>query len=204
MLVESETLVAPYAKLIIRLLQGVIYEDEKQLWRELLSYRSQVHEYFGKIGVKLMIYEEEGLARIEQPHSDDDENENDERLPRLMRRIPLSYETTLLAVLLREMLEEFDIKSEGSNLFVTPKDIKERLELFFKERTNKSKLWKELSKPINDLLKIGILKLKREDEVNRDNSQYEVKRLIKVLISNDKLEEIKIKTDQYVDDSIQH
>jgi len=96
------------------------------------------------------------------------------------------------------LLEEFDVKSEGTKLFITQKDIKERIELFYKEQTNKSKLWKDLSKPIDSLVKIGILKLNREDAANKDNNQYEVKRVIKAFISNDKLEEIRNKLAEYV------
>lgn len=185
-----------YAHVIIKLLQGPIYSDDKNLWRDLLSWQSNIKEYFDKIGIELLITEPEGFARILQPEADEhDENP----LPRLMRRQALSYEATLLCVILRETLEEFDIVMEGSKLYLTQKDIKERIELFLKEQTNKSKLWKDLSKPINSLLNIGILKLTREDTSNKDNNQYEVKRIIKALVTNEKLEEVKKKLEQYGD-----
>lgn len=181
---------AIYAHVLIKLLQGPVYVEEKATWRDLLAYSSAVQDYFGRIGMELLINEVDGFARIVQPEADEQE---ENPLPRLMRRQTMTYEATLLCVILREMLEEFDIISEGNRLFLTQKEIKERIELFYKEQVNKSKLWKELSKPINSLVGIGILKLSREDEANRDNNQYEVKRIIKSLISNDKLEEIKKK-----------
>lgn len=115
-----------------------------------------------------------------------------------MKKQALNYEATLLAVMLREGLEEFDVKTDGTKFYLTQKEIKERIELFYKEQTNKSKLWRDLSKPITDLSKIGVLKLNREDNVNKDNNQYEVKRIIKAFISNEKLEEIKNKLSNYV------
>jgi len=45
---------------------------------------------------------------------------------------------------------------------------------------------------------IGILKLTREDTTNNDNNQYEIKRIIKALVSNNKLEEIKNKLQAHV------
>jgi hypothetical protein len=48
------------------------------------------------------------------------------------------------------------------------------------------------------LLNIGILKLNREDTANKDNNQYEVKRIVKAFISNDKLGEIKEKLSHHV------
>ncbi|NJO24749.1 MAG: DUF4194 domain-containing protein [Bacteroidia bacterium] len=186
---------APFAAVVIKLLQGPVYADDKNIWRELQAWSSAIQEYFGKIGMTLEIAEQDGFARIMQPEA----GEYDETpLPRLMRKQSLSYEATLLAVILREGLEEFDIKSDGTKLYLTQKEIKERIELFYKEQTNKSKLWKDLSKPITSLLNIGILKLNREDAANKDNNQYEIKRIIKAFVSNDKLEEIKNKLNNYV------
>lgn len=191
---EPTTSRALYAHVIIKLLQGPVYVDEKLVWRDLQSWQSAIQDYFAKIGIELLINEVDGFARIIQPEAE----ENDENpLPRLMRKQTMNYETTLLCVILREMLEEFDIKSEGTKLFLTQKDIKERIELFYKEQTNKSKLWKDLSRPINSLQNIGILKLTRE-EVNKDNSQYEVKRILKAVVNNEKLEQIKNKLGAYV------
>lgn len=186
---------AIYAHVIIKLLQGAIYADDKSLWRDLQSYATPIQDYFAKIGVELDISEEDGFARIKQPEADEtDENP----LPRLMRKQSLNYETTLLCVILREAIEEFDIKSDNTKLFLTQKEIKEKIEHFYKEQPNKSKLWKELSTPINHLVKIGVLKSTRQDDVNKDNNQYEVKRIIKALVSNQKLEEIKNKLQGYV------
>jgi Domain of unknown function (DUF4194) len=184
---ENTTTKSIYAHVIIKLLQGPIYSEDKNLWRDLRAWQSQIQEYFSRIGIELVINEMDGFARVLQPEADENE---ENPLPRLMRKQTMNYETTLLCVMLREMLDEFDIKSEGTKLFVTQREIKERIELFFKEQTNKSKLWKELSTPINTLQKIGILKFVREDLVNKDNTQYEVKRIIKAIVSNDKLEEI--------------
>ena len=192
---EIKIVRAPFAAVIIKLLQGPVYADDKNIWRELLGWQSAIQEYFGKIGMELIITEQDGFARVMQPETDEND---DNPLPRLMKKQSLNYEATLLAVMLREGLEEFDVKSEGTKFYLTQKEIKERIELFYKEQTNKSKLWKDLSKPITSLINIGILKLNREDAVNKDNNQYEIKRIIKAFISNDKLEEIKNKLSNYV------
>lgn len=192
---ETKIARAPFAAAIIKLLQGPVYVDDKNIWRELTQWPSAIQEYFGKIGMELVINEQDGFARVLQPET---EEHDDNPLPRLMKKQTLNYEATLLAVILREGLEEFDIKSDGNKFYLTQKEIKERIELFYKEQTNKSKLWKDLSKPITNLLTIGILKLNREDAANKDNNKYEVKRIIKAFISNDKLEEIKNKLNNYV------
>lgn len=192
---ETNSNRAIYAHVIIKLLQGPVYSDEKAAWRDLQSWSTPIRDYFGRIGMELVVNEIDGFARIVQPEADEND---DNPLPRLMRKQSMNYETTLLCVILREMLEEFDVISEGSKLFLTQKEIKERIELFYKEQANKSRLWRELAKPINNLTSIGILKLTREDQTNKDNNQYEVKRIIKAIISNEKLEEIKNKLESNV------
>lgn len=192
---ETKIARAPFAATIIKLLQGPVYVDDKNIWRELTQWPSAIQEYFGKIGMELVISEQDGFARVLQPET---EEHDDNPLPRLMKKQTLNYEATLLAVILREGLEEFDIKSDGNKFYLTQKEIKERIELFYKEQTNKSKLWKDLSKPITSLLNVGILKLNREDAANKDNNKYEVKRITKAFISNEKLEEIKNKLNNYV------
>ncbi|RTL60001.1 MAG: DUF4194 domain-containing protein [Sphingobacteriales bacterium] len=192
---EANTERAIYAHVIIKLLQGPVYVDEKATWKDLQAWSTSIRDYFARIGIELDISETEGFARIKQPEADEHE---ENPLPRLMRKQAMNYETTLLCVILREMLEEFDIISEGTKLFLTQKEIKERIELFYKEQANKSKLWRELSKPINNLTNMGILKLTREDTANKDNNQYEVKRIIKALVNNEKLEEIKNKLQTHV------
>jgi hypothetical protein len=185
---------APYAAVIIKLLQGPLYADDKS-WRELQATESSVREYFARIGMELIISEQDGFARVMQPEADE---QDDNPLPRLMKKQSLNYEATLLAVMLREGLEEFDVKSEATKFYLTQKEIKERVELFYREQANKSKFWKDLSKPIGSLINIGILRLNREDVANKDNNQYEIKRIVKAFISNDKLEEIKNKLSNYV------
>jgi hypothetical protein len=186
---------AIYAHVIIKLLQGPLYFDDKAAWKDLQTWSSAIQDYFNRIGMELIINENDGFARIVQPEADE---HDDNPLPRLMRKQSMNYETTLLCVILRELLEEFDVITAGTKLFLTQKEIKERIELFYKEQANKSRLWKELTKPINNLTNIGILKLTRDDPSNKDNNQYEVKRIIKALISNDKLEEIKNKLQAHV------
>lgn len=185
---------ASYAPVVIKLLQDVLYDDDK-LWKELISNQNQVIEYFERIGVKLIIDENDGFAYIFQPEEDED---SESKLPRLVKRIPLSYEVTLISVLLREMLEEFDVREMDSvKLFVTNKDIKDKIDLFFKDQSNRVKLIKNFDTYINSMINLGFLKVVREDVKEKDNTQYEVKRIIKAKISNEKLEEIKEKLNEY-------
>ena len=177
-------------------MQGPLYEEDKTYWKDLLSWQTELSKYLQQVGLQLVISEADGFARIVQPETD--ETMTAKPLPRLMRKTRLTYEATLLCIVLREALDEFDIKGNGTKLFLTQREIKEHLAIFFKERHNKSKLLKDLNKPINSLLNIGVLRATREDAANKELNQYEVKRIIKALVNNEKLEEIKSKLKLHV------
>ena len=44
-----ETKVVEYAHLIIKLLQDVVYDDDKVTWNDLLTYQVAVREYFARV-----------------------------------------------------------------------------------------------------------------------------------------------------------
>ncbi|MEZ2444021.1 hypothetical protein QFZ51_001101 [Chitinophaga sp. W3I9] len=191
----AEKNISPFAHVFLKLMQGPVYEEDKSYWKDLLGWQTELSKYLQQTGLQLVVNEADGFARIVQPEADET---NEKPLPRLMRKSRLTYEATLLCIVLREALDEFDIQGNGTRLFMTQKEIKERLALFFKERHNKSKLLKDLNKPINSLLNVGVLKMTREDAANKELHQYEVKRIIKALVNNEKLEEIKSKLNLHV------
>lgn len=183
---ELSNTVQAYSPLIVKLLQGIIYEDDRKSWQELLSYQSQIRDYFGVIGIELHLNEQDGFAYISQP-----EEYEGNKVPRLMRRIPLSYEITLLLVILREAIEEFDVQNtDNRKLFLTNHDIKERIEVFFDDRTDRVKLLERFDTYINGVENLGFLKEVQVKASDDKTKTYEVMRIIKAKINNAKLEEI--------------
>ena len=57
--------VLPYANAIIRLLQGIIYIDDKE-WTELTVNHSEIRNYFSGIGHELFLDNTEGYAFLKQ------------------------------------------------------------------------------------------------------------------------------------------
>lgn len=188
----------PFAGALVKLLQGVIYSEEEKYWNDVLLHKGNIARYFKQIGVDLVLNEQEGFAFLRQKGGEPDDKEDG--IPRLIRKRGLTYEQTLLCVMLREWIEEFDIRTtEGAKLFVTQKDIRERVEVFFKDTTNRSRLQKQLNTCIDQATNtLGLLKRIREDEMDSENTQYEVKRIVKAMISNEMLEEIRNKLNQHL------
>ncbi len=188
---ESNNLL-PYAGSILRLLKGVVYNYDTKYWEEIRQYQQPIQTYVSRIGLELVFNAEDGLAYVYQPEP----KEADEKaLPRLMQTRQLKYEQSLLCILLREALVELDAATNtGSNLYITKAGIKERIEIFFKDHPNKQRLYKELDASIEYAIKqLGILRLKQIDELFPDNTRYEISRIIKAMITAERLEEAKLK-----------
>lgn len=181
-----------FASIVIRLLRGPMY-DEESLWSALLIHKQKVSAYLGKVGLKLNIHEADGFAFVNQPDGAEDE----ESLPRLIRRMPLTFEVSLLSVILREELEAFDAgNTESRKLFMTKSQLRGRIAIYYKEKTDQTRLYRELDKHINKVKELGFLKELPAKE-NRE-SLYEVSRIIKAKIDPAFLEEFKEKMKNYV------
>jgi hypothetical protein len=173
----------PYAPLILKLLQGVLYYDDK-LWDQLIGYAAPLRRHFADIGLQLHLDEAEGYAYLTQPDPED----GAVSLPRLVRRIPLTYDATLLCVLLRESLQQFDAHSpDEPRHLLTRAQMQEMIGIFFAEQTDMTRLARRLDSAIRQVEKVGFLQaIKSEDE-----ELYEVRRIIKAKIDADTLVSIR-------------
>lgn len=184
----------PYAPLIVKLLQGTVYDENEKVWNDLLFYQIPISQYFEKIAIELIIEKKDGYAYLKQIEFDEEKNTIG-----LVRRIPLKYETSLICIFLREMLDDFEINNvDQRNLYVTHKYLKETIELFFKEKANKVKLFANFDRYIESIVEIGFLKVISKPENSKDETRYEVRRIIKAKITNDVLEDFKKKLEQDV------
>jgi len=180
-----------YAPVLVRLLQGVIYEEDKKTWNDLLAFQHQIRKYFSAIGINLHLNEQEGFGYLSQPEEIEGEAV---KVPRLIRRMPLTYEVTMLLVILREALEEFDRQNTDSRkLFITNNEIKDRIELFFEDKIDKVRLLERFDTYIKNVEDLGFLKEVQVRGFDDKLKTYEVRRIIKAKINSEKLEEIKNK-----------
>ncbi|OGU64166.1 MAG: hypothetical protein A2W30_02585 [Ignavibacteria bacterium RBG_16_36_9] len=183
-----------YAPAVIKLLQGAVHYDDKDIWENLMSNQTSIEEYFEKIGIRVITNESDGYAFIEQKRFEEENNIN---LPRLTRKIPLSYDVTLLCVLLREKLLQYDTGGSYSlRPIVTIEDIYEMLLQFFKERTDEKKQRRKFDTIINKVIELGFLRPLE----NPGKVEYEIRAIIKARIKAEKLNEIKQRLQKHAED----
>lgn len=163
--------------LVITLLKGVLYkETDAPLWHSLLNRQARVREYVALLALELVLDEAEGYAFLRARP----ENDEAEKLPRLMARRPLSFHVSLLLALLRRKLAEFDASGADTRLILSRDDMVELIRLFLPEGSNDVKLIDQLETHFNKIIELGFL---RKLKVPAGQvASYEVRRILKAFV----------------------
>lgn len=176
--------VQKWARCAARLLRGPLFDDETELWQQLSLYKTELLMWFEQIAIELIIDQRDGYAYLRQLELDDKGN-----TVGLIARRPLSYEVTLLCVILRKMLDEFELNDTSSRqLYITRQLLRVELETFFKEKANRMKLIKELNRYIEEVVELGFLKKLKTDSSISEDDRFEVRRILKARFDEDTLQ----------------
>ncbi|MBI4397273.1 MAG: DUF4194 domain-containing protein [Elusimicrobia bacterium] len=174
---------------LIYLLKGVLYRDQHPLvWHDLEALEAKVVDYFKTIGLDLVVDEAEGFAYLKQTQL-----EEDDEVPRLIQRRPLSYPVSVLCVLLRKKVVEADAGGGGSRVVLTRDQIVEMMRVFSRERADEAFTEDQIESHIRKAEDLDLLK-----PLKSDPPAYEVRPIIKALVDADWLQNIdeRIKTYQ--------
>jgi hypothetical protein len=186
--------IEPYAAAVRKLLKGVVYHDDP-VWLQIRDYELPLREYFGKIGLGVHLDEIWSFAYLYDLSRDDD---NHEALPALTSRRNLSFPDTLLLVLLRERLDEHEMRDlDGITLRLSADELKEMAGIFVGDHPDMRRVEQTIESSIRRLVRYGFLTQGRD-------GRFEVRPLLRAKISADELEEIKTRLADYVhhDDDI--
>jgi Domain of unknown function (DUF4194) len=184
-----------FAPLAIKLMQGVLYDEDTRLWTDLTKVQEEpLRKYFQQIGIQLIVNRTEGFAYLRQPgvtDTDDDQL----ALPRLMRRRPLTVDQSILCVLLRERMEEHTMLDTASREPVMHlKEITHLVDVFFKERNTQQRFLRDVKKTVEDLRGMGFLELVTErssgSDTKAESERYRIKRILKAFIDTDELRQL--------------
>ncbi|MCY3011367.1 MAG: DUF4194 domain-containing protein [Planctomycetota bacterium] len=179
---------ADWSPVAVRLLQGVVYHDDNlELWEQLLENVSPLSEYFAKLGLLLIVDEPDAMAYLRQ-WEDDEICPDYPAVPRLFRRTPLGYDTTLLCVLLRDELrqyEEEDVHNE--RCVISQSDLLALWEAFFPNEEDTVRLNRTLT---SALRKLEELKFVRPFE--KEPPTWEIRRILKARVPLADLERLRL------------
>lgn len=186
----SEYGIKPYSKAVVKLLKGVV-ENNDTIWSDILTYQTEIQDYISLMGLELILKKDEGFAFIKQRTIDDAKTVN------LVSRRQYGFELSVILVVLRQMLEDFDSNptlSQATDKYVTAFEIKEETEMFLPSTYNKAKFEKELDNNIERLVDFGFLIAPKS---NDGETRYKIHRIIKEKVTLDDLLDFKKQLNDY-------
>ena len=167
----------------VRLMQGVVYAQDQDVWEILLSYESDLSDYFARVGLAVVVDRSEGLAYLRQL-GDSERVAGYERLPRLFRRTALGYDATLLCVLLRDEYRRFvDEDLENERCVVDIETLVDSWKSFFPAESDDVALRKRLHTTLRKLEELKFV-VRFESE----NDEWEIRKILKARLPLDELE----------------
>jgi hypothetical protein len=170
-------------------MQGVVYrESDEDTWLTLERAGAGVRDHFAIIGVDVVFDDAEGYAYLRSRA----EADGDEALPRLVRRRALTYNVSLLLVLLRKRLVEFETSSGDGKLVLTTDQIVEMLRVFQAESSNDARIVDQTETTIRKVAELGFLR-----QLRGQRDHWEVRRILKAYVDAQTLSDFSGKLREY-------
>lgn len=183
--------IEPFAGPVLKLLKGSLdMESDSKFWDILLVYEKPIRTYLGKIGLELHLDKTDGYAFLRQTSDENDSTEEEEgnsggiSLPKLTVRRALNRKETILILLLREALQDWEEKNPELSPLVRRTFIYEMLDPFFPETGNQVDRYKEFDRLIAKMLDYGFLRDMKEDH-------FKIMSIIKAKLPVDELQELR-------------
>lgn len=162
------------ASAIVKLMQGVVYSEcDEDTWLTLERSGAGVRDHFATLGVEVVVDDNEGYAYLRSLP----EREGEEPLPRLIRRRALTYNVSLLLILLRKRLMEFETTGAEGRLVLTTEQVVDMLRLFQADSSNDARIVDQAETTIRKAAELGFVK-----QLRGQSNHWEVRRILKAYI----------------------
>jgi hypothetical protein len=170
----------------VRLLQGAVYMDDPKTWDLVLSHRARLENYFGRVGLALVIDEPEGFAYLRQLE-EEELAEGYDRLPKLIRKNRLGYDVSLFSVLLRDELRRHEEQNvDADRCILDSSGLFARLCELLPDNEDEVRKRKKFEHLLVRAQELGFLR-----KLPTSPPAYEIRRLIKARITAERLDALK-------------
>ncbi|WP_458041989.1 MULTISPECIES: DUF4194 domain-containing protein [Bacteria] len=179
------------ATTIILLMREVLYREvpsHEEAWQTLQRHRGAVADHFAAIGIDIVVDDAEGYAYLVTREPEDGE----QPLPRLVRRRSLTYNVSLLLVLLRKRMVEFESSGEEGKLVLTREQLVEMLRVFQATSSNEARTADQADRTIAQAAELGFLR-----ELRGQPGAWEVRRILKAYVDAQTLSDFAARLDAY-------
>ena len=149
---------------------------DEALWQVIVGREEALRDYLGKLGLHLFIDRADEYAYLRQDEASG--------LPRLMARTQLSYALSLLLLLLRKKLGEYDAHEGDSRLILTTGEMTELLAPFFPAVTDQVRFADMAARQVQRAEELGFLR-----RMTGEDASYEVLSLLRSFITAEWLQD---------------
>ena len=172
-----------FSKILINLIKGIVYrEDDVNIWNYLEDNESSVSEHFKIIGLRLIVDKSRGYAYLKQNIFGEEE-----QLPKLIRKLPLSRQVSMLIVVLREIVIEKEISESDDRIIVSFEDIADKYRAFYpNSNDDEKKFYKDLKSYLKKVIDLDFIR-----ELKSEEDNYEIKPIIASFVDMDWLNNFK-------------
>lgn len=189
-----------WSDVCVKLLQGPIFEeDNKETFDKLKLWAKEINSYFNIIGLKLFYNDNYDYAFLEQIE-DEDGNVID-NLNRLLKRHPLTFEISLILVILREELDKFEMNEslQNQNLILKESEIADLVEPYYQNTSDKIKFKDMISSSLNYIANMNFIKKiqRPNDNLQLSNDrEFIIRNIIRAKVDAAFLKEFKEKLEE--------
>lgn len=178
-----------FSTMLINLLQGVVRkEDNAEIWNTIRSQQFRIDEYMEKIGLSLVIDDEGGFAFLKQ--------RDDDVLPHLVKKQPLTFRMSLFLALLRNEINEYDSGSGEGALVIREEEMVRRMKPYFPDVSDEVKFTNSIDRCFSKALEMKILVPVKDNEY-----EYEVQPVLRRFMDAEWLSEFNRQLDKYMEEN---
>ncbi len=179
-----------FSSTVVALLKGVVNNTGKdKLWTTIKEKRWAIEEYVSKIGLALVVHEDDGYAYLKQRNDEDEEK----ILPRLMQKRQVDFRTSLVLVLLRKEMIELNKLGNSERFIITQTSFYETIIPYLKETTDEVKQKKEIDLVLKKVQEMGFIKI-----LNNKDNDIEIFQLVRGFVTAQLVEDVDVKLKEYL------
>lgn len=179
-----------FSTTLVALLKGFVVESTNtKIYQYILDNQLVIEDYVSRIGLSLMIQEEDRVAYLRQRVYENEE----EFIPRIVSRRPLSYGASVLLVLLRKEVIEINQNESDSRVIISRDDIIDKIKPYIFSTNDEAKRDREIDRHIQTINDLGFIRL-----LEGSSTQYEVLPIIRGFVDAQLLEDVDKKLSEYL------
>ncbi len=182
-------LVPPGALMVFLLKNYIDREDDKQLFESLVRQEREVEEFCRRLFLRLVVDHESGYAYVRSLTEEELPQNAGQRPPQLLTKRALPFYDSMVLILLRQRLLEFELSGQFGRLVLERAEILTMVKTFVHNVNNDKRLDDNLNKAIDNLCSLGLLGKNKSaaasstKKADRNMERIEVKRIISVIVT---------------------